>query len=37
MSLAKSECEFGKVGVGFGENQPVILVKSKCDFGKVGV
>ena len=37
MILVKSEYDFGKVGVRFCENQPVILVKSECDFGKVGV
>ena len=37
MILVKSECDFGKVGVGIGENQPVILLKRECDFVKVGV
>ena len=37
MILVKLVCDFGKVGVRFCENQPVILVKLECDFGKVGV
>ena len=37
MILVKSECDFGKVGVGILVKSNVILAKSECDFGKVGL